>query len=341
MTDLAYTRHYDEVFSALLDYTLASMEMPIDKIIKGEWRSNDETLNKIKKGWPEKQWPLFELFVSEISRLYQQHSSLYQSPDEKRSPGWFDPWGSIYESISSKWKTSAMGQFFTPENICTFMAKIVGVSTPEKGYAIINEPCAGSGRLPMAAFYEHIQAGIPAAVSAQDLDLICCKMTLCNFAGNGVGGEVVHCDSLAGNEAVRRSWMVMPVMGLIPEELQSLYKLILTMQFGPTAWKMYTWQEVPNESTLYWHTNVRLEKEWEERKDEREKISKEEFLQEARKQMAESLNGSLFEGSEEIITQDIEVLQKKNGNLPMYIGTRPVRKLPKKAEPEGQQTTLF
>jgi type I restriction enzyme M protein len=106
---------------------------------------------------------------------------------------WFDALGTYYEAeIVSKLGRKGSGQFFTPHNVCTLMAEMnLGIKGKGPGLSI-NDPTCGSGRCLLAA---HVLA--PGNyMFAEDLDLTCVKMTICNFLIHGVVGEVVWHNSL-------------------------------------------------------------------------------------------------------------------------------------------------
>jgi type I restriction-modification system DNA methylase subunit len=110
-----------------------------------------------------------------------------------------DYFGEIYETFSSKYARSGLGQFFTPSNVSDLISELVGVSDnqatlPYSGIqqAInenrlfrVYEPTAGSGRLILSAckkvwrvdpvLLSHI------AIVTVDLDCQCVKMQIANF----------------------------------------------------------------------------------------------------------------------------------------------------------------
>jgi type I restriction enzyme M protein len=106
---------------------------------------------------------------------------------------WCDVWGTYYEILASRNKKSSFGQFFTPEHICELMARLTIQDKEEKKNIIVNEPCAGSGRMVMAAHCHLKGKGI---FYAEDADSICAKMTAINMVTHGITGEVVCHNSL-------------------------------------------------------------------------------------------------------------------------------------------------
>lgn len=102
--------------------------------------------------------------------------------------------GEIYENYIS---LGERGQFFTPENLVEFMAKIAG--TDRKNVA---DPACGSGRLLLAAAKENPGAELFGA----DLDPRCAKMTALNLWMFGFCGEVWQGDTLSMN--FQKVWRV-------------------------------------------------------------------------------------------------------------------------------------
>lgn len=104
---------------------------------------------------------------------------------------WYDLLGDVYmDYLSGTMKKHWTGQYFTPMHICELMAQITdpGEKTGER----IMDCACGSGRMLLASHVLH-----PGNYCcAQDMDRICCLMTVCNFIIHGVNGEVVWGDSL-------------------------------------------------------------------------------------------------------------------------------------------------
>jgi hypothetical protein len=101
--------------------------------------------------------------------------------------GWYDPFGSFFESVASNFGKSASGQFFTPIPLCNMMAQIT-VTPPQQATKVekVLEPACGSGRLVLACnavnpMNYHV---------SNDLDQLCAKMTAINYCLNGVVGEI-------------------------------------------------------------------------------------------------------------------------------------------------------
>jgi type I restriction-modification system DNA methylase subunit len=80
------------------------------------------------------------------------------------------------------------GQFYTPENICDFMVKIVEPVSVE----VVMDPCCGSGRMLLSA----AKVNRRCTFYGQDLDFRCVEMCTINLALWGLSGFVTWGDSL-------------------------------------------------------------------------------------------------------------------------------------------------
>ena len=122
---------------------------------------------------------------------------------------WYDILGEVYMNyLSGTMKKQWTGQFFTPIHICDLMAQITDPG--EKGGESIMDCCCGSGRMLLAAHIIH-----PGNYCyAQDMDRICCLMTVCNFLIHGVRGEVVCGNSLDPTD-YRDGWKVNETLNIL------------------------------------------------------------------------------------------------------------------------------
>jgi len=127
---------------------------------------------------------------------------------------WCDPLGDLYMEISGSYKTQGLGQFFTPEAIVDLMVKMQGFTF--KLNSKINDPTCGSGRM-LLAFHANNYGNY---FYAEDIDPICCKMTVTNFVFHGCLGEVICHDSLKDHDSLNFGWKItnigLPIPAIIP-----------------------------------------------------------------------------------------------------------------------------
>lgn len=102
--------------------------------------------------------------------------------------GWYDGLGRFYETITSRYKSSYLGQFFTPTEVVDLMSMLVGT----KDKQTFCDCCSGSGRMALSA---HVTSPSIKTYCA-DLDPICANMTAINMGLHGCQGEVSCMNSL-------------------------------------------------------------------------------------------------------------------------------------------------
>ncbi len=147
-------------------------------------QTEEELYHKTIQKYTKKQLNIFAKMFGQLLIIY----------DNAKTVGdWADPLGDYYEALAGNYKKSRLGQFFTPKHLCDMIAQMT-LTKGEWGKNI-NEPCAGSGRMILAA--NHFTEGN--YYVAQDLDPICCKMTAINMCLHEVRGEVHNMDVLKNN----------------------------------------------------------------------------------------------------------------------------------------------
>lgn len=183
---LAYRHQYSTVFDDYLTMCLYNFSFDNQEYKK----LRDERMKHYSKGEHE----LFgKLFYEMIKVLNDMLGSGVLK--------WYDFFGSMYEAIISTHKSQAMGQFFTPVHVVDAM---VLMNSIEKD-STVNDPTCGSGRMLIAA---HVHSG-GCFVYGQDLDLMCCKMSILNMAFHGCNGEIVWQDSMNLTD-YRKGWRIRP-----------------------------------------------------------------------------------------------------------------------------------
>ena len=104
-----------------------------------------------------------------------------------------DPLGDIFMSRISH---GDKGQFFTPEDISLFMSEIILGDDVFDGMKV-NDCACGTGRMLLMAL-KHCREvkNVEPLLYANDLSMMCAKMTLLNFLGNSADGMVTCSDAL-------------------------------------------------------------------------------------------------------------------------------------------------
>lgn len=170
---IAYRHQYSEVFD---DY----LTMLINWFANGE---QQEMRDRAMKKYPEEEKKLF-------NEMYEAHVHLFHEQIITKGYKWYDPLGDFYQTISSNYKASAMGQFFTPACMCDMMAEML--IDKNKTFQMISDPCVGSGRMLLAA-----HALQPMNYYwAIDIDPMCAKMAAINMCMHNACGLVTQGDTL-------------------------------------------------------------------------------------------------------------------------------------------------
>lgn len=157
---------YTDIFYDFIDYQIACW------LITGDKEVGDRLEKKYEKNYPI----IRELFKKLI----------YAHQDALVFNHWFDGLGIIYETITSKWKSNAMGQFFTPPSLVDIMTQITQGKLAKGQGKLISDPACGSGRF-LIASHAHAPGNYQCG---QDLDPVCAKMSAINMLLHGCVGEV-------------------------------------------------------------------------------------------------------------------------------------------------------
>ena len=176
---ICYRHDYARVFDSFVTMTLTQFTPPGEFVDR--WHS--EAMSPFNQ--EEKQ--NFNLAYTEFLKIW-----IEQTEDS----GYYDFFGDLYQTVSSRFKSSKMGQFFTPTSLSNVMAHLLG--EPEKVNAYVSDPTSGSGRTLLA--YHNLYSKFDPIYIAEDLDPICAKMTALNMCLHGMRGEVVCHDALCDLE---------------------------------------------------------------------------------------------------------------------------------------------
>lgn len=134
-----------------------------------------------------------------------------------KGKGFLDFFGGIYEEwFKSKHAASNLGQFYTPEQICSLMSKM----TVRSETKLFNDCACGSGRTMLAAYancdktkFNYFEAG--------DIDYTSCKMCALNFMIHGMIGKVKRQDALL-YDTPRIIYHINEVRWPVPSNLYSI-----------------------------------------------------------------------------------------------------------------------
>lgn len=172
MDQAAYRHNYGDVFG---DYLVMMLnQWSVDESFLQEWEN-------CKKKYNEKE-------IDGFRGMFREHVLLMERMLVTNND-WYDALGDIYQTITSNYKASAMGQFFTPETIVNLMTAIVVTDQP---YQLVGEPTCGSGRMVLAC---HAKQPLNYYM-ATDLDRICWMMTCVNMCFHNAVGVVIHGNTL-------------------------------------------------------------------------------------------------------------------------------------------------
>lgn len=192
LIDFCHKYGYDMVASLndVIDYIIGYFD-PYGKPIDG-WNKtveqNTEIFNMVKK------------YIEVLDGRLQETT-------------WADLWGDLLMSLRTK--GGGFEQYFTPVEMCNLMARVT-VNDNEmcevEGLGerlIISDPTCGSGRNLLAAHARLTEEFQKAPyLIAEDIDVICCKLSAVNMAVHGAVGEVVCHNTLLEPDSVRIGYLV-------------------------------------------------------------------------------------------------------------------------------------
>jgi type I restriction-modification system DNA methylase subunit len=176
----AYGNSYDKVFDDFLTICIATLTR---NPVSGLSYYEDEYMRVIE---PYKANGTLKYFPELFAELI-----LFMENNKDSSEG-NDLLGTFFEQELSHGRN---GQFFTPFHVCNMMSDMV--KGEETTSVNVLDPSCGSGRMLMAfakgSKYMHGYFGI-------DIDYRCVKITAINLFLNGLKGEVICADALAGDD---------------------------------------------------------------------------------------------------------------------------------------------
>ncbi|MEM9889064.1 MAG: N-6 DNA methylase, partial [Bacteroidota bacterium] len=248
--DLSYTRQYAEVFEDLVDWMVWQHQFPPNEA------------NPIAK-YSDKEQEQFLSIFKVVQEEVKKRSNLWS--EQKSDQNWYDPMGRLYECITSKNKSSRLGQYFTPKHVVNMMVQMQ-MGDSEKDFITMLDPACGSGRMGLAAATQSMIKGTAIWVTMNDIDPICSKMTAANMCLNGIVGEALCCDGLdIKGDSYRFGYRVEPMLAQVPNEMQQIYRMAMLSKTGQDVQKQYVIKPVAYEQTYLKQVNDRYLQELGER----------------------------------------------------------------------------
>ena len=316
---IAYSRNYSEVFTDFTDWLVWQHKLEQD---------NDNPLSKYKE---EEQTYFLDAFKNIQSEVRKSVSLWTKEAVNISNSGWYDPLGRLYECITSKNKSSMLGQYFTPEHVVDLMVKITNPGGNEKKFERVLDPACGSGRMGLAAATNAMANQTAVWVTMNDIDPICTKMTAVNMCLNGIVGEALCMNGLdIQGESYRFGYLISPAYLIYPEETREFYRMVVMMKTGQDIKKQYVLTPLPYEQTYIKQVNDHFlgkNKEAQKLKDESQKQRELESIQ---KEIQSRMAGTLFE-NDTTQAENIKPISKKPSKI----------KRKKGGDTSNDQSTLF
>lgn len=168
-----------------------------------------------------------------VARAEREENHLYQImliwmdkvATAMENGSWLDFFGGVYEEMyQSKGKASALGQFYTPPNICDLLAYC---SDPCEGK--INDSACGSGRTLLAAA---AKSGFQRDnfYMGEDIDIVSVKMCALNLMIHGCKGTVVQHDTLMSPICFDYGFRINDIRYPMPTPFYSLTRISFTKE---------------------------------------------------------------------------------------------------------------
>lgn len=189
----AYRHDYIKVFDDFITMSLTQYCHPHEMFT--DWHT------QAMRSYDRKEKDAFNEMFFEVIRIMDDQL-------QNKGKRWFDCFGTMYETLSSNYKKSSLGQFFTPESIVEVLCQMqLGDLKPGEKKRIL-DPCSGSGRMLFIA-HAHAPGNFQYAI---DIDQLCAKMSALNMMFHGCVGEVVCGNGLFLDHDWRWAVAVNPIL---------------------------------------------------------------------------------------------------------------------------------
>lgn len=202
-------RDYVRVFGSFLDYMIGFFSLNNPEVPDWTYKKEETAM---------------------FNEMMRQYFAIMQI--KLKSLEWYDVFGDFFMDIVAPSSKQYNGQFFTPQTVCDFMAAVtVGEGWEQKEphitcgafgkRVVVNDAACGSGRLLLSARAKSVRDWFrDMYYVAEDIDLLCCKMTAINLCVHGCFGEVINHDSLTEPDKVKVGYIIneglYPINGGLP-----------------------------------------------------------------------------------------------------------------------------
>lgn len=202
-------RHNDRsiIWNDWLDYAIEVNLLNLDgkKEFKKNYHGNEATY-----------WDMTSAWLQELSIKLEKYP-------------YYDLLGEFYEKlVTSRVKSSQMGQFFSPVSVSELVNNIVHHDIKDNNLdgGIANDPACGSARMLLSA---HVKSNGKLFLLGEELDSVAARMAVLNFYSHGCRGSILQIDTLT--REFYQGWRVnkylyhgvpIPHIELINNENQSL-----------------------------------------------------------------------------------------------------------------------
>lgn len=170
-------RHNDRsvIWNDFLDYAIEVNLLTLQndkKEFHKNYHGNEEAYAELMQAW-----------LSELSIKLEKYS-------------YYDILGEFYEElVTSKVKSSQMGQFFSPVSVSKLVNDIVGHDFEDRDLTgkIANDPACGSARMLLDA---HVKSKGDLFLLGEELDGTAARMAVLNLYSHGARGSILQIDTL-------------------------------------------------------------------------------------------------------------------------------------------------
>lgn len=316
---IAYSRNYSEVFTDFTDWLIWQHRLE---------QTDDNPLSEYTE---EEQTYFLDAFKNLQSEVRKRVSLWTKEIGKSNNGEWYDGLGRLYECITSKNKSSMLGQYFTPESVVNLMVQITNPGNNGKQFERVFDPACGSGRMGLSAATNAMSNQTAVWVTMNDIDPICTKMTAVNMCLNGIVGEAICMNGLdIKGDSYRFGYLVSPAYAIYPEETREFYRMLVLMKTGQDIKKQYVLTPLPYEKTYLKQVNDSFLHRMKEAQELKEESEKQQEIENIQQEIKSRMAGTLFEDD----TTQLENIKPVSKNT-----AKAKRK--KKGGNSNDQSTLF